>query len=249
MKQAALRHDDNFYQFSDVPQNIKAIVTTRVLNLGFYQQDEAQIKANRQRILTALQLNLEQLICAEQPHSNGVCVVGNDERGRGAVRFADAIRDADALVTNEKNVALAVFTADCLPIFLIDQKLSVVAVVHAGWRGTQKAIAQKTITTMQKAFGTHPENIAAYFGPAIRRCCYEVGREFLAYFKRGIYQENDRIALDLIELNYLALREAGVLDENIFDSGMCTACRNDTFFSFRREKEACGRQMALIVMQ
>lgn len=249
MKHAALRYDENFYQFTDTPHHIKAIITTRTLDLGFYKQDETQIKASRQRILTALSLELGQLICAEQPHSDGVRVVGSNERGRGAARFADAIKDTDALVTNEKGVALAVFTADCLPIFLIDREKNVIACVHAGWRGTQKAIARKAITAMQERFGTRPENISAYFGPAIRRCCYEVGQEFLAYFKRGIYREKEGIRLDLIELNYLALREAGVLDENIFDSEICTACRNDAFFSFRREKEACGRQMALIVMQ
>ncbi len=248
MKQAVLRQFDNFYQFSNTPHDITVIVTTRGLNLGFHHQSEAQISEHRQRVLTALQLSLEQLVCAQQIHSNGVCVVGSNERGRGANRFSDAIADTDALITKEKGIALAVFTADCLPIFLIDAGRNVVAIVHAGWKGTKKAIAQQTITTMHESFGTHAKDITAYFGPAIRRCCYEVGREFLDYFERGVYREKNRVVLDLIELNACALREGGVLDENIFDSGMCTVCRNDAFFSFRREKDTCGRQMALIVM-
>jgi YfiH family protein len=164
----------------------------------------------------------------------------------------------DAFITKEKNVALSVFVADCLPIFIFDKVKNIIAVVHAGWKGTKASIAKKTIFVMQQAFESEPKDLVALLGPSIRRCCYGVGEEFKEYFKRGIYQKKDKLYLDVVEINYLQLKEVGILDSNIFDAGICTCCQNDKFFSFRKEKDSCGRpanasmagrQMALIAMK
>jgi len=240
---------ENYFRFQNTPKGIKAIVSKRNINVGFHNQKESQIKKNREKILAELGLRIDQLICAQQIHSNGVCIVGRDEKGRGAIRYSDALADIDALITKEKNIAIAVFCADCLPIFLIDKKKDIIAIVHAGWKSTKKAIVKNTIFAMKQVFDTQPKDVLVYFGPAIRRCCFEVGEEFLGYFKRGIYRSGSKIFLDTAEVNYLQLREVGVIEKNIFDSKICTVCSNDKFFSYRKEKESCGRQMALIVRQ
>lgn len=248
MQQAILKESEYFYQFQNNPQNITAIFTNRKLNTGFKNQTSSQVKKNRAVILSALGIRPKELTCARQTHEDNVYIVQQKDKGKGAFSYESAIQNTDALITKEKNIALAVFTADCLPIFLIDKTKNIIGLVHAGWRGTKKAIVKNTIFVMNQAFESEPKDITAYFGPSIRRCCYEVGKEFLNYFKRGIYQKKNKIFFDLMEVNHLQLKEVGVQEENIFDSEICTSCQNDKFFSFRKEKDACGRQMALIMI-
>jgi len=247
MEQIHLKEHELCYSFPVCVPAITAAVTTRRLDAGFLHQDKGTIKKNRQAVLAALGLSIDGLVCGQQTHADGVRVVGAGDRGKGAFDFNDAFADTDALITREPGIALAVFTADCLPLFLIDERGAGIGVVHAGWRGTQKKIAQRAICAMREHFKVAAENIVAYFGPAIRRCCYEVGREFKSHFNTGLHEESGRFWLDLVGLNYRQLIEAGVRSEKIFDSGMCTSCRNDIFFSYRKEKEAAGRQMSLIV--
>ena len=247
MQSANLREFDQFYQFKDTPNNITAIFSNRKLDFSFANQSESQIKKNRAFFLSKLDLNLDQLVCAKQTHSDNVYIVDKKDKSRGAVRFNEAIDNTDAFITKEKDIALSIFIADCLPIFIVDIKKDIVALVHAGWKSTKKSLIKKTIFVMQQAFGSQPEDIKIFFGPAIRKCCYEVGEEFLDYFKRGTTKKDNKIYLDLVKINYLQLKELGILESNIFDSEICTFCQNDKFFSYRREKKSSGRQMALIV--
>jgi len=249
MQKAILEESGLFYQFQNIPPNIKAIFTNRKLNLSFINQTKSQIGSNRQEILSMLNLKLNQLVCAQQTHSDNVYIVEEKDKGKGSLNYKEAISDTDAFITKEKNIALSIFIADCLPIFIIDKKKNIIALVHAGWRSTKKSLIKKTIFVMQQAFESRPEDIKIFFGPSIRKCCYEVGGKFLEYFKRGISKLKDKIYLDLIKINYLQLKEVGILENNIFDSGICTSCQNDKFFSYRREKDLRGRQMAMVVMQ
>ncbi|MFC1754174.1 peptidoglycan editing factor PgeF [Thermoproteota archaeon] len=248
MNKATLKEFHSFYQFQNLPSNVKAVFTKKPLNVGFVNQNESQMSNNRKRILSEIGLKLDNLVCSKQTHSNEVFIVGAGEAGRGARRFSDAINDVDAFITKEKNIALAVFTADCVPVFIIDKKRDIIALVHAGWKGTKQAIVKNVVFAMQQVFETDSKDLAVYLGPAIRRCCFQVDKEFLGYFSRGIYRKKGKLFLDMIELNSLQLREVGVLEDNIFDSELCTNCEKDTFFSYRREKDKSGRQMSLIVI-
>lgn len=249
MKNATLEEFDYFYRFQNTPPNIKAIFSNRRLNVGFFNQSESQVKSNRGLILSKLNLELGSLVCAKQIHSNGVCIVDKEKKGRGAQNYFDAINNTDAFITKEKDLVLAIFVADCLPIFIVDKKTNVIALVHSGWRGTKESIVKNTIFKMRQAFESQPKDICVYFGPSIRSCCYEVGEEFTDYFKSGVCRKNNKIFLDLIQINAQQVKETGVLEDNIFDSGICTFCQNDKFFSYRKERDSYARQMALIVMQ
>lgn len=249
MQRAILKEFNQFYKFQNTPSNINAIFTDHSLNLGFVNQTEEQIKKNRQTVLSRLNIDLKQLVCAKQVHDNKVYVVEEKDKGCGALSYEDAIDDVDAFITKEADIALSVCVADCLPVFIIDRKNNIIGIAHCGWKSTQKFLLKETISVMRQKFNCQPKDIVLLLGPAIRKCCFQAGEEFLEYFKEGILKKDDKLFLDLIQANYLQAIESGVLENNIFDSGICTCCQNDKFFSFRKEGDVCGRQMALISMK
>jgi len=147
-----------------------------------------------------------------------------------------ALGEGDALLENTPGSVVAVQTADCLPILLVDDRRRAVAAVHAGWRGTVAGIAQRAVEAMRAQFGSLPEDLHAAIGPGIGPCCYEVGPQVAAQFGR-----QGRAHVDLAEANRRQLIDAGVTPERIYASNLCTMCRAEEFHSFRRDKEAAGR--------
>jgi polyphenol oxidase len=171
----------------------KARVPERVLNLGFTDWDQRErVLANREKFFGAIGPG-------KGPRENGAAKlqpvtlrqIHSDipHRVDAALSEPRGTPQGDALFTREPGYLLAVQTADCIPILLVDARLRAVAAVHAGWRGTLRRIAAKTLGRMQMEFGTHPEDVVAALGPGIGRCCYEVGedvaREFHAQFPQA----------------------------------------------------------------
>ncbi len=191
-------------------------------------------------------------VLANQTHSDHVYVVKKQET-KGWDHLESAVSDCDALVTNFKGVMLGILTADCVPVLLYDPVTEVVAAVHAGWKGTKSNIIAKTIQTMQREFGTKPENMIAGIAPSIGVCCYEVGEDVASYFfdlpDTLKVKENGKYMLDLPLANKMQLMDAGVLQAHIEQSGICTACDNDTYFSYRKEQGCSGRFMSLIGLE
>ncbi len=145
-----------------------------VFNLGSTEWDSSQaLQANRARLLAALNARAMSLVTLRQRHIDIIHVVRKIPAG--------SLR-GDALITRRPGLLLAVQTADCVPILLADVRRRVVAAVHAGWRGTLRRIVQKTVGRMRMEMGTHPRDIVAALGPAIGRCCYEVGPEVVTAF-------------------------------------------------------------------
>lgn len=147
--------------------------------------------------------------------------------------------EGDALVSNTPGRTVAVKTADCLPILLVDAANRTVAAVHAGWRGTVRQIAQQAAEAMRRHFDTRVQDLHAAIGPAIGGCCYEVGPEVAAEFGRL-----GRTRIDLAAVNREQLIGAGVPGEQIYSARLCTLCRADDFWSYRREKEGAGRMFS-----
>ncbi len=143
------------------------------------------VTRNRKKLLRALR-GRWQLITLTQRHTDIVRAVHSAPRRYAGVRRE---RDGalkfygDALITNQPGLLLAVQVADCLPILLADPKRRVVAAVHAGWRGTAKRIAEKTVGEMRARFGCQPADVRAAIGPGIHACCYRVGREVVEAFE------------------------------------------------------------------
>jgi YfiH family protein len=168
-----------------------------------------------------------QLATVKQVHSS-TCLAAE---GRSGV-----VGEGDALLENQPGGVVAVKTADCIPVLLIDERRRAVAAVHAGWRGTAGRIAAGALAAMRERFGTRVEDVHAAIGPGIGKCCYEVGAEVAAQFG-----QQGRAHIDLAAENRRQLEEIGVTPSKIYASNLCTMCRGDEFHSFRRDKEAAGR--------
>jgi YfiH family protein len=98
------------------------------------------------------------------------------------------IKQGDSIITNLENVGLGVFTADCVPVILYDEKNKAIAAVHSGWKGTYEEIVSKTVEKMTKCYETKPENLRVFIGPHIRECCYQVGNEVVEKFQSKGYK-------------------------------------------------------------
>jgi polyphenol oxidase len=149
---------------------------------------------------------------------------------------AGNLGEGDALLDNTPGSVLAVKTADCVPILLVDERLQVVATVHAGWRGTVAGIASRAVQAMAERFGACPDDLDAALGPAIGRCCYEVGPEVACHFG-----QQGRAHVDLVEANRQQLLACGLPAHRIYAAGLCTMCLAEQFHSYRRDREAAGR--------
>ncbi|HXB74418.1 MAG TPA: peptidoglycan editing factor PgeF [Candidatus Acidoferrales bacterium] len=144
--------------------------------------------------------------------------------------------EGDALLENTPGAVVAVKTADCIPILLVDERLRAVAAVHAGWRGTVARIVARAAEAMGARFGSQARDIHAAIGPGIGPCCYEVGPEVAVHFGG-----QGRGPVDLAAENRRQLEEAGVTPGRVYASNLCTMCRPEEFHSFRRDREAAGR--------
>lgn len=204
---------------------------------------------NRKDFLFQLGINYQDLVCAKQAHASNIRCAQESDRGRGALTYGDSIDDTDAFIADKKNLPLAVFTADCLSVFLFDPVKSAIAIVHAGWRGSREGILHKTIAAMKKEFKTQGKDLFAGLGPSIRGCCYEVKAELKEAFPEDLLARNGRLYLDLAGVNKRQLLGSGVKEENISDSAICTCCRNKEFFSYRLEGKSCGRMMSVIMLK
>lgn len=158
------------------------------------------------------------------------------------------IAGCDALVTQAPGLGLAIRTADCLPLFVWDPAQRVVGIAHAGWRGLAARLPFRLISFLYQRYHTHPDQLWIGIGPAIHACCYEVGAEFDARLGRWIQDRNGGRTCDLIACAVSQLREAGVREGRILDSGQCTACEPDRWFSLRREGAPCGRLVSWVGM-
>jgi YfiH family protein len=177
-----------------------------------------------------------------QVHGDQVLVVRPVDRAPG-----DGRPEADGLVTAEVGLPLMVRTADCLPVFMYDKKHQCIGLVHAGWRGCHQHIVQRALRLMGEEWQTQPEDVLVGLGPAIRSCCYEVGREFEGYFPRELAEREGRRYLDLSLVMRRQLAELGVRDEDVSDSGVCTCCDRN-YFSYRRDGAAAGRMVSLLML-
>jgi YfiH family protein len=163
------------------------------------------------------------------------------------------VGEADGMVTDTPGLALAVFTADCVPILMVARARRVAMALHAGWRGTAAGVVQRGVEMAQRELGVLPDEWEAALGPSIGGCCYEVGPEVsLALEGRwgampSAWREaNGRRRLDLRKANRVILTKVGVPDDRVSDVGPCTACSLDAYFSHRAEAGHTGRQVSAV---
>jgi len=162
-------------------------------------------------------------------------------------------QQADILISEQRDTAVAVRVADCLPILLADPKTGIVAAVHAGWRGTAAGIVKHAILAM-RGHGVQPQNLLASLGPCIGPCCFAIGPDAASALQDSAAGAADFIShtsgahADLSEINRLQLLEAGLSGNHIEASKACTVCESEHFFSFRRDGERSGRHIAVVAI-
>lgn len=202
--------------------------STRDLILTYKQGPKDQVDENRGRFLKAVGAENFRFGTVQQTHSNVVHSLKSP--------LPSEEPSADALASDEKNVFLAVKTADCLPVLIADPVTGVMAAVHAGWRGTQSIITERTVANLRDRFGVRPETCLVSLGPSACADCYEVGDEVARQFSNQfIKRKGPKWHLDVPAANRDQLLRGGIRPENIYSTSFCTMHHNDLFFSHRKE--------------
>jgi YfiH family protein len=186
--------------------------------------------------------DIPQVFWRKQVHGDDILAA------HGPVESVKDYPDADAFITDEKNLALAIRTADCVPVFIFDPRRRAIGLAHAGWKGTYQSIAARTVHKMQAEYASRIADLKVVLGPGIRKCCYQVGEEFRDNFPSYVEDREGLLYADMISANRDQLLRAGVGQENILDSGTCTCCNKD-YFSFRRDGLKAGRMISLIMLK
>jgi YfiH family protein len=198
----------------------------------------------------------EVFVMVKQVHGDNILII--DKTAEDVSTFTkDAMqKTCDAIITNQKEIGIGVVTADCLPALLYDPARSVIAAVHAGWRGTLQRILPKVVCQMVSLFECKAKDILVGMGPAIGPCCYTVGKAVTEPLKSAhpdwekylTPSEDGKARLDLTALNSRQIEDAGILKKNIFSVRLCTACNDGLFFSYRRDGVGTGRMTSGIMM-
>ena len=256
------------YPFFDDLAFVKAIGSTRYggvssgennssMNLGFKTIDEEKSVQNNYEIFAdAVGLDCDKIVTSSQFHNDNIRVCTMSDGGKGITKQRD-FEDVDALVTNEKGLTLAVFSADCVPILFADKNSSSIGAAHCGWKGTFKSLASKTAQKMIDEYKANIDTIHVIIGVSIKKCCYEVSEElYMDFINRFPYINDGKCAevingkyyLDLPLINKKILINFGLKEENIFIADMCTCCNKEHLFSHRGQGPGRGIMASMITI-
>ena len=205
------------------------------------------------------------LVTLAQVHGREVVVVR-----KGGAR-PEGCPEADVLISDDPDVALVVRAADCVPLLVADPRTGAVGAAHAGWRGTAAGVAGALVTAMAAEFSSRPADLIAAIGPSIGVCCYEVGSDLVDAFAAAGHErylidrwfpvpwlprrggpratsgaDGPKLRLDIAAANRDQLILAGLSDENVHVSGLCTASNLELFPSYRAEGSGTGRILGVI---
>jgi len=206
-----------------------------------YPQGSPKLSENQYKFLSSyFKIDGFDIINLLQIHGDDICDVDQ------CFLQSQNVIEADGVICNKANVPLLIRTADCLPIFIYEEKSQTIGLLHAGWRGTHKEILRKALEKIKGFLGVKIEDIKIAFGPAIRKCCYEVQNDFIDKFPEDITIKDGSIFLDLISCNKKQALSEGVLLNNIYDSEICSCC-DKNYFSYRREGKKSGRNLSVII--
>ncbi len=196
--------------------------------------------SKREKFLQELGLISDNLVTVKQVHGSTIVVAERPD--------AELLETpADGLITKVPGLVLGMRTADCVPVFFWDPVQKVAGIAHGGWKGVKDGIIAQMLKIFEKRCGTKMGDLRVAIGPSIRKCCYEVGKEFLGHFP-GFYRGKDAAKgnLDLVGVIKSRLLKRGVLETHVHDTGLCTVCENKKFFSYRLESQTQERILSVI---
>ncbi len=224
--------------------DVISFFTTRDLPLKYGEREDLkeEIELNKKLVCKGLNIPIENLYIPQQTHSSNVEIINPKKK---------IYPQCDGLITNKKNIAIALNFADCVPLVFYDSTKKVVAISHAGWRGTVEKIGLKTVKLMIKNFNCNPEEIIAIIGPSIGRCCFQVKDDVLEQLHNSIDNQNLKAFsnnhADLKLINKYQLLATGIKKIDVCE--YCTSCNNELFFSYRKENGNTARHSAVIMLK
>lgn len=224
------------------------------MNTSFSGGDDfANVQENYRRLCSAVGIDISHLVLSRQTHTNNVRIVTKQDCGTGYTK--PSFCDVDGLITAERGVALVTQYADCTPLLFCDPIKHICATSHAGWRGTVSGIGAVTVQKMISEFGCEPKNIIVAIGPCICEKCYEVDTPVFEAFKKsgiditGVFsagRDENHFMLNLVAANKNILTSAGIREENIDISDVCTCCNCGELHSHRATGGKRGNLAAII---
>lgn len=228
-------------------------------NLGYNCKDSlAHVTRNREILCEVLDVEPDLLFVPYQTHDNKICVIDAGFLVRDISDRQKLLQGIDAIITPLDNVCIGVTTADCVPLVFYCFEPAVIAVAHAGWRGSSKNIGNEVVKRIQDEYNCSPENIHATIFPCINRKAYEVGEDVVEAIATtgvdleeaaGCSNSTGRFFLDLISVNRQQLLASGLLPEHIEEVNDCTFTQDENFFSARRQGIDSGRMLSGIIMK
>lgn len=229
------------------------------MNVSFGRGDsDENVKKNLEILCGAVGIDAKDLVFSDQIHEDVIMTVDEDDRGKGIVQENDRV-GVDGLMTNRVKVPLHTTYADCVPLYFLDTVKKIIAISHAGWRGTVKAIGAKTVNKMVEVYDSQPKDILACIAPSIGPCCFEVGEEVVQEFRQTFSEDDQKkvirkmpeskYKIDLWTANKLVLLSAGILPEHITVTDICTKCNHDVMFSHRATKGKRGSLAAIMELK
>lgn len=254
-------------KYYDMTPNVTAFSTTRhggfsegnyaSFNVNRYCGDNyIHITENKELLCKKLHIKASRLVMPHQVHGVSVKLIDENFFNKTEKEQKTTLEGVDALMTQERYTCLGISTADCVPILIYDQENHAIAAVHAGWRGTQQRIVEKTIKEMSRYFSSSATDLLATIGPSIGPEAFEVGSEvYESFLSAGFQMEkiSNRIAgkwhIDLWMANAMSLEKMGVPHENIEISGICTYTHSNDFFSARKLTIKSGRILSGIIQR
>ena len=244
-------------QFCTVREGGASMGNYASFNLSPFCGDKIEhVKENQQILCNRFGIEPENLIIPYQTHGTEIREIDNQFFQLTPSDKTNALNGIDALITRIPNICIGVTTADCVPLQFFDPVQKVIAVAHAGWRGTCARIAEKTIHTLVSKYKSNPADIRVVIGPSISSKVYEVGKEVVVHFKNAKFDVEDIITirnqsffLDLWKANQQSLLKAGILNQHIEITGICTYTEHEHYFSARRLGISSGRILSGIMLK
>ncbi|MCI9178256.1 MAG: peptidoglycan editing factor PgeF [Clostridia bacterium] len=223
------------------------------LNFPPIYKDEKQYRQSCQRICKCLKIEENKIVKPHQTHTDRINIVNRVEQ----------LEEVDGILTNTRDLALLTTSADCISLLFYDSVKKAIGSVHSGWRGTLAGICKNAVKKMIEEYKSNPKDIICCICPSIRKCHFEVDEDVKEMFyqkykdleeieqiiqKTELKTGKQKYVIDTAKINRLLLKQMGLKEENIIDSGLCTVCQSDKFHSYRVNKEQSGRNAALICL-
>lgn len=234
--------------------------TARANKQKLPEQEAKKAIKDYENLGKCIDIKLNKMVKPNQAHTDKIQIVEKHILENEPDFNLEVYDKTDGLITNKKDIALATTNADCILLLFFDPVNKVIANVHSGWRGTIQRISVKTVQKMVNKFNCKPENIICCICPSIRKCHFEVENDVKEIFEKEfkdlkIEQNNDIMEkqkdkekwnIDTVLINKILLKQEGLKQENIIDSGICSVCNSDLIHSYRVERQRYGLATALI---